>query len=1465
MPVLEIFHPSVATWFESEFKDPTVIQEAAWPTIQKKQHTLIAAPTGSGKTLAAFFSAINDLVIRGLKEGLEQKTSVLYISPLKALSNDIERNLQAPLKGINKQLTADGFEGISIQAMVRTGDTPAAQRTAMVKRPPHILVTTPESLYLLLTSDGGRNILKDVETVIVDEIHALVGNKRGSHLSLSLERLDKLTAAKLVRIGLSATQKPIDKVARFLVGNLSEKCNIIDTGHKRKMDLAIEVPNSPLGAVMANEVWAEIHFRLIELINSHKTTIIFVNTRRLAERLSHDMKGQLGDSIASHHGSMSREQRFEAEQRLKAGDLKALVATASLELGIDIGAVDLVCQIGSPNSISAFLQRVGRSNHQVDGVPKGKLFPLSRDELVECAALFNSVRCEELDKIVMPEKPMDILAQQIVAEVASRDYTDNELYALCQNAYPYRDLSRKEFDDVVDMISEGFTTRRGRRGAYLHHDKVNQKIRARKNARLSSLIAGGSIPDNFDYDVVMEPTNLFVGTLNEDFAIESMPGDVFQLGNGSWRILRIESSKVRVEDAGGQPPTIPFWLGEAPGRTRELSESVSKLRETISEKLGDLSDLISQNEMLANEEGILTAAEGVLEKNEAWREAPQNWLVNEVGVAPEASEQIVTYLATAKAALGVMPTQKRLVLERFFDEAGDMHLVIHAPFGSRLNRAWGLSLRKRFCRKFNFELQAAATEDAIILSLGSTHSFPLDEVFQYLNPKTVRNILVQALLDAPMFNIRWRWNASTALAILRRTSKGKTPPPIQRMNAEDLVALVFPDSLACLENIAGDREIPDHPLVNQTIHDCLNEAMDIDYLEEVLGWLKNGEVQMESRDLTEASPLAQEIINARPYAFLDPAPLEERRTRAISNRRWLDPSEAKDLGKLDQSAIDMVRTEAWPQVGSPDELHDNLMLSGFLTEQEAAPEWKAFYESLEKENRVRSIKLNESTLWIAIERLGQFKGVYPHATLYPKKEVPKQIEHEAWPADKALVEIIRGRLEILGPVLVKQLATSMELEHSLIEQALLLLENDGFVFRGQYTPNSNTQEWCERRLLARIHRYTLKRLRHEIQPVSSADFMRFLFNWHQLGAEHKPEGAEALFEIIHQLEGYAAPAAAWESDILPARMKDYEHSWLDAICLSGRMIWGRFKLPGRNSEIETPVKKAATPIKTTPITLLSRTNLVLWKNLIDRNQYHPDELSDAAQQIREILVNGGASFFDEIVRATGMLHVQAEKAVHELVAGGYLTADSFTGLRALLVATKYKTGRRHKVNFNMEQAGRWSMLQNGSIRAEETDAEYTEEMARILLRRYGVVFRKLADHEDAAPPWRDLIKVYRLMEARGEIRGGRFVDGVWGEQFALKEAVTAIRKVRRDKESEQIVSISAADPLNLTGILTTGKRIPAYYSNRILYKNGVPIAVKEGKEVKFLSEIEDEKKWELQNALIRLPISPSLRSYLGKA
>jgi len=1440
------FHPAVSAWFESAFDAPTPAQSRAWPAIRSRRDVLIAAPTGSGKTLAAFLAAIDDLAQRGVEGTLNDETHVVYVSPLKALSNDVRINLEAPIEGIRAQLARMELPDVEIRTAVRTGDTPQVERNAMRKRPPHIVVTTPESLYILLGSESGRAMLATTRTVIVDEIHALTPSKRGSHLSLSLARLDALCGQRPVRIGLSATQKPIEDVARFLCSD--RDCTIIDTGHQRARDLGIEVTNVPLQPVMSNDAWGLVYDRISELIRQHRTTLIFANTRRTVERATRHLAERLGkEAVAAHHGSLSKEKRLDAEQRLKAGKLRALVATASLELGIDIGDVDLVCQLGSPRSIAAFLQRAGRAGHAVNGVSKARLFPTTRDDLAECAALLDSVRRGELDTLVIPRAPLDVLAQQVVAEVACGERDEAELFEMFRGAYPYREVTREKFNEVLRMLADGYSTRRGTRSAYLHRDAVHGKLRARRGARLTAITSGGAIPDTADYDVVLEPQALRVGSINEDFAVESLVGDIFQLGNQSYRILKVERGRVRVEDAQGAPPSIPFWLGEAPGRSDELSFAVSRLREEISQRLVDPSPSGESRHPRPRAPWWREAPDegsGLCEPSHGAESSPPPgegidvalaWLRDEVGVVESAAKQLAEYYQIARAELGLLPTRSTLAMERFFDESGGTQLVIHSPYGSRLNRAWGLALRKRFCRKFNFELQAAATEDAIVLSLSTGHSFPLEEVSHYLHSNTVRDVLTQALLDAPMFTTRWRWNASAALALPRFIGGAKVPPQIQRMKSEDLLATVFPDQVACAENLVGERQIPDHPLVEQTLRDCLFDAMDLDGLTALLKKLESGEVRVVARDLTAPSSLSAEVLGAQPYAYLDDAPLEERRTQAVSSRGFNDPQRVEDLGKLDADAILAVREEAWPQPRDADEMHEALLALGVIGDAEVQrnPGWEARLDELAHARRATMLSCGS---WAAAESLPMWRAVHPDADIEPQIAVPTEFAQKEWTREEALVEILRARLGCLGPVRASEIAEALRVSDSDIGIALAALEREGYAMRGRFTPGAAEEEWCERHLLARIHRRTVQRLRREIEPVEPREFMRFLFHWQHLVPQSRLRGAEALPAVLAQLEGFEAPAGAWESQLLPARLRDYDIGWLDAQCAAGRVAWTRLRTSGGNH---------ASPVRASPIVLLPRRQLALWNSLNPGGEADPPKLSSRAQAVADHLAQHGASFFDEIVGGARLLEAEAEDALAELVGAGLISADSFSGLRAMLLPAskrnhpRHRRLRRHMLS-GIEDAGRWSLIKRGSATAHEGEA--LEYIARALLRRWGVVFWTLIQREAAwLPPWRELRRVYQRLEARGEIRGGRFVAGMAGEQFALPDAIGALRSARKEHD-ENLVAISGADPLNLLGSILPGEKIPVLTGSRVVFRDGVPLAKRVAGEVTLLQSLAPEEE-----------------------
>jgi ATP-dependent helicase Lhr and Lhr-like helicase len=1475
-------HPLVAEWFVQKFGTPTEPQEQGWPHILGGRTTLISAPTGSGKTLAAFLACIDRLVRKALAGDLADRTEVLYVSPLKALGNDIQKNLEIPLGEILALANERGMLMPEIRTAVRTGDTLAPERRAMLKRPPHILVTTPESLYILLTADRSRAILRDVETVIVDEIHAVADDKRGAHLTLSLERLDALAHKRPARIGLSATQKPIELVAHFLTGSGQQDPVIVNVGHKRKLDLAVEVPPMPLGPVASNEMWDTVYDRLVQLVNQHRSTLVFVNTRRMAERLAHNLGERLGEeNVAAHHGSLSRKLRLAAEKKLKEGQIKVLVATASLELGIDVGFVDLAVQINSPRSIAVALQRIGRSGHWRGAIPKGRFFATTRDDLMELAALVRAIKLGDLDRLMIPDAPLDVLAQQIVAACSAEEWDEDAMFALARRAYPYRDMNRETFDSILEMLSEGIASKRGRYGAYVHRDRVNGKLRGRRGARLAAITSGGAIPDNSLYTVVAEPDQVTVGTVDEDFAVESMRGDIMLLGNTSWMIHRIEtnSGRVLVQDAHGAPPTVPFWNGEAPARTQELSAHIGDLRQKISEMLPKTSPV-----------GFSATQPDVA--------AAVSWLKEECGLDDPGAEQAIEYILQGRAVLGAVPTQQTIIAERFFDEGGGMQLVIHAPFGGRINKAWGLSLRKRFCVGFNFELQAAATDNGLNIALAEQHSFPLGDVFHFLQADTVQPILEQAALDSPIFGTRWRWDAGRALALLRFQNGKKVPPQIQRMRSDDLLASVFPDAAACFENIEGERKIPDHPLVGEVMKDVLTEAMDLEGLKSLLRGIASKEIRVVAVDTPVPSQFSHEILNANPYAYLDDAPLEERRARAVEMRRVLPESVLEEVGKLDPGAIAQVREEAWPDVRDSDELHDVLHTlvalpedavgrapssaergeTRFASENSLSFEsvgvasvhpvdesvrdsmnvsrWTDYFENLAEQGRAGVALIDGRRYWVAAERARSFVALFPSAQFVQSLA---DVETGEISRDDALLTLVSGWMSHIGPATASQLGGLLGLPASDVDKALLRMEASGTVLRGSFTgaagkrtgvsaPHESENEWCERRLLARIHRLTLGTLRKQIEPVTPAQFMRWLIRWQHAEPGSQVSGERGTLEVLQQLQGFEIPANAWERQILSRRVADYDPRWLDQLCLTGAVGWGRLSPHPATLESggtgDAPRQRRVIPTSVAPITFFVREEAD-WMGLKEnphpsassgqalsqkaREAGHPQDkdnekdgrgLSHGARLVYDFLRQRGASFFADIVRATGKLKAEIETALWELVAAGLVTADGFDNLRALIDPKRRAGQGSGKSTRPRHSTGRWALL-HADVAVERPRA--VEAACWMLLRRYGIVIRDLLARESNLPSWRELLMAFRRLEDRGEIRGGRFVDGFLGEQFALPIAVESARAMRNLPLNGETMALSAADPLNLVGILVPGDRVPAISGRTVSYRDGIAV------------------------------------------
>jgi ATP-dependent Lhr-like helicase len=1454
--ILRTFHPAVASWFRRTFPaGPTEPQQEAWPRIMAGGDVLVASPTGTGKTLTGFLVAIDAAYRAHAAHGSSAPAAgpgVVYVSPLRALATDVHQNLRTPLEGIEAEASRLGLPAPDLTVAVRTGDTPATERAAMRRSPPDLLVTTPESLYLLLTAASSRTMLEGTHTIIIDEVHTLARDKRGAHLALTLERLDRLVSThggRLQRIGLSATQRPLEVVAGLLSGSDPSRppTAIVDCGHRRRLDVSIELPASELEAVGSGAQLADVLDRIAGHVLEHRTTLVFVNTRKMAERVAHQLAERLGSTaegegpspaagtdptsadrvdaalqVAAHHGSLSAARRRIVEQRLRAGDLRALVATASLELGIDVGPVELVCQIGSPRAIGTFLQRVGRANHQLEGTPAGRLYPLTRDELVESVALLAGVRAGHLDILQPPVAPLDVLAQQLVAEVAGAAECEVEpLYELVRRAAPYAQLPRADFDQVVELVSWGIQTGRGRRGAHLHHDAVNGRLRARRGARLAALTNGGAIPETGDYRVVLDPEAVTVGSVHEDFAVEATAGDIFLLGTHSWRVVKVETGTVRVVDAADLPPTIPFWLGEAPARTAELSEEVGRLR-------GEL-------------EPMLAAGDG---------DAARQAVCDRAGVSTDVADQVVAYLGAGLAALGVLPTRQRIVIERVFDDSEGTQLILHSPFGGRINRALGLALRKRFCVSFDFELQAAADDDTVVLSLGPQHSFPLSDVPTMLRSSTAVEVLTQAVLLHPMLAARWRWNLNRALVVPRSRGGQRRPIHLQRMEAEDLLAAVWPALAACQENAGpGPVTVPDHVLARQTLADCLTEPLDADGLVALLEGLEAGRVGVQLVESSEPSPLAHGILTGRPYTFLDGAPLEERRTRAVAVPRGLGPLgpsglppglpvSASELAPLDDGAVAEVLDQVEPRPRTADELHD-LLLS--LVRCRPADAWRTWFVELEQAGRAGVV----GGAWVPTERRAAAESIDAG---------------DGEDGDAVLAECLAGHLEVAGPVSVERLVAEQPLPSGTVRGApvttarartgLARLEAMGLAMQ---LPDGR---WCARHLLARLHAASRNRRRRRVEPASIADLVRFLACWQHVAAGSQVEGRAGLMAVIEQLQGIEVAAGAWERHVLASRVTAYEPRWLDELCLAGEVAWGRLTprpeaglepngaSPGAGEKVMVPGvhRGTSTPSSATPLAIVTRQDLAWMLGAVRLDRRLTEPTTGAARDVLQALRSRGACFRSELASAAGRLETDVDEGLWDLVARGIVTADAFSAVRSLLSPAKRRAsgsgrtlarrtalGRQRAVPGSGIGEGRWSLLPepdvSGSGPATGPPAEeVAEAVAWQLLARWGVVVWELWTRESFRIPWRDVVRALRRLEARGQVLGGRFVAGISGEQYALPEAAALLADVRRDPLRAADVTVAGADPLNLTGDLLGGARVPAIRYRSVHYRDGEPIA-----------------------------------------
>jgi ATP-dependent helicase Lhr and Lhr-like helicase len=1438
------FHPVVRAWFERRFGRPSAIQESGWPLIGGGHDVLLCAPTGSGKTLAAFLWSINQLVIEAGSGALPDEVSVLYVSPLKALANDIRLNLEEPLSGVRASAAEAGLGLAPIRAGLRTGDTPAGERSAMLRRPPHILVTTPESLFILLTSARFREKLRSVRWVIVDELHALAGNKRGAHLAITLERLERLvvaqSAARPARIGLSATLNPIEELGRFLTGaevdadgNRCERpCWIVRAGDgPRQMDLQVLAPGPELGPLATHPHWDAVYDRIAELIGAHRTTLVFTLSRRWAERVALALQKRLGqDAVMAHHGSLARAERLLAEQRLKRGELRAIVATASLELGIDVGAVDLVCQIDSPKSISAAIQRIGRSGHALGQTPKGRIFAMTLDDLLECGAAVRAMRSGHLDQVEIPTGCLDVAAQQIVAIAADEgQIAEAELLRILRRAHNFSSLEPAQLRALLEQMAAELPERI--QGAYpkIFYDRTGGWVRPRRGARIAAITSGGTIPEAGNYDVVIESQQRKIGDVEEDFAQESVRGDVFALGSMPWQIQRISRGRLMVEPAPGMQPSLPFWMAEAAGRTPAISREICDLRHEIARRLSD-------------------------------PEAAQRFLENECAMEPPAAAQAVDYVRRGLDALGAIPDERTIIAERFFDGLGGTQIVIHSPLGMRVNRGFGLALRKRLCQSFDFEIQASAIDDGVLLALNSRHSFPLEEVFTFLNSRTVRDLLVQALLAAPMFEVRLRHTATRALSIMRNSKGRKVPAWIQRLRAQDLTIALFPQQQACQDNRPPHVEIPDHFIIQEAIRECLEESTDIKRLCALLAGIEDGTVRTAAVDSIAPSVFAQRLLLAWDYSFLDDGERANRRSRSVMMNRGMaeDVLRTEDLSEmLAREALARVAAEAagiapGRQARDADELYELIRAHGGLSADEigerVAGDSATLIGELAASRRVVQINPahRQGSVWIAAEDAALFAAAYPEAIASGDAAIPAA---GAIDGDTAREEIVRRALRTSGPVEPPMLADRLGIQIAEVRRHLAALEAKGAVFRGRFT-RADSESWCDRYNLERIHRLTLEKIRSEVEPCEDHEYAAFVLRWHHIGGSDAPSGVEGVAAVLDQLGGVALDTELWERAIIPARVPDYRPEHLDMLCLSGQVMW----VARSRSAGEVPSRIAFVP----------RDRPYLSRRRVETDAAQPEDPKELA--VLKVLQAGGALYLDQVAIRAELSERDVLRALWSLAAGGWTTNDGFAPIRLMAGApdvqqalqappdrklSRYDAGLRARLKSSL--GGRWVAI-GGHERdgAPAGSQELEREFAMALLRRHGIVMREVLAAEEGAS-WSEMVFTLRRLEYSGTIRRGYFVRSLAGEQYALPEALELLRAIKTTGASpEPIAALSAVDPANPFGAAIPGCGIAREPGNVVVIAGGRVIMGLAGRDLISFKELDGAQFSAAIGAILKL-------------
>ncbi len=1385
-PELRAFAPWVQKWFGQRFGQPTLAQALGWPPIIAHENALLLAPTGSGKTLAAFLWGI-DSIYRELGEGTAgQGVRLLYVSPLKALSNDIERNLREPLAGVRAAAAAMDEHLPALHTAVRTGDTPNSARVRMTKQPPHILITTPESLYLMLTSRHAGRMFSGLRTVIVDEIHSLAGNKRGVHLALSLERLERVAGGPVQRIGLSATQRPMEEIARFLGGQIwagkgetrrltPRPVTIIDAGWKKSIDLQVVTVVPNFGALPDTSIWPSVVEKVVELIRAHRTTLIFANSRRLAERFSELLNQHFGPGvIRAHHGSMSKEVRHELEQALKDGRLPALVGTSSLELGIDIGSVDLVVQLQSPKGVTQGLQRVGRSGHLVGQTSVGRIFATFPEDLMESAVIARQMLVGEVEPTHTPRLCLDVLAQQIVAAVATENWEAKALWDLFRQAYPYQELTWKLFSSVLEMMSgrypaETFRELRARIG----WDRVNGRLAALPGSSRLALTSGGTIPDTGAFGVYLPDGTTKIGELDEEFVFESREGEVFTLGTHTWRAERITDDRVIVSDASGAMPRLPFWRGEYPWRNFEVGLAHGRFRREVAARLDDPDAM--------------------------------EWLQQDHRLDERSARNVLMYVRGQVETLGAISSDETVILELFHDSLGDPRLVIHSPFGGRVNGAWALALAGVMRSQLGFEAEVKVDDDGILLRFPDAEADPPLERVASLTAGEARERIMAELPGSAAFGAQFRRNAARALLLPGLGGRRRTPFWLQRLRARDLLAVV--------------RGMQDFPIVTETVRDCLRDVFDLEHLEQVLRGIEQGRIEVVAAETISPSPLARGLLAdfIMTYMYSWDAPKAEKQMHALAlSQEMLDevleqPTGLSEL--LQPEALEALEARLQHRATgfrarSAEELAQTLLMLGDLSTAEiherSEGDAGAWLAELARDGRVVEIEIPTASgparRWVATESADAYRAAF------------ERRDTGAGEREEASGEILRWFMRTHGPATAADIDRRYAFDDEWLRQELEELVRGRALLRGQFTRGAADVQWADRENLRELHRRSLAVLRRQVEPVSLFTYTDFLTRYQHLHPAHRASGSEGLRQVLDQLRGFRLPAGMWERESLPERVNGYAPELLDEQCESGDFVW-----IGQGSRDHLARAQAAFIRRGEGSRLYG--------------EAEPEtELSPNARQILEFMKEEGACFRQDVERVLGLTPTRVQEGLIDLGLAGFVTNDNFGALRNLLghrlpqmrrplsalegelSARAHERVRRMPTPMAIRDAkrvvrarlravrpleGRWSLVRRTASWGRPVEpVEQVEAWARLLLLRYGILLRHCLAGEECPWTWSELYHWLQRMEMRGEVRRGYFVEGLPGAQFGLPEAVESLRDWQRQRDDEIIV-LNACDPANV--------------------------------------------------------------------